>query len=435
VNPSSTNKNEIYQKIEKVVTDVSLKFTNLNFFLKQCNKRNNDIDFSLAGGLSGACVLFGELDFFYPNDNWDMVGHQYLMKLKEIIEKKDITSLSTLCGLGSIGFAILSLSKNGERYIKFQESFNNYYLSKLKKYLQKIKIQCKNEDIDFGVFETIYGLSGIGRYILCFSDNEQMLYALKDILKLIVNMARNILKHGYSIPGWFVIDKEENTPTNIKFDCGLSHGISGPLSLLSICLVKGIVVKGQYEAVLKISEWLTNKITKDHNGLYFPNYITFEQELKNETDNSPTRDAWCYGSPGICNTLVLAGNQTHLKFVNTSESVFKDIIKRSFIIQKNFSPTLCHGLSGLLTITMLINKCFENDQLASYEKLLVNEILNYYNKENLLGFQNIEFIPGKGFVSYDNIGMLNGAIGVLLALLAFMNKKTYTDWECLLLLK
>ncbi|MDQ8091286.1 MULTISPECIES: lanthionine synthetase C family protein [Bacillus amyloliquefaciens group] len=411
--------------IDHVIVEISKKISNLD-------QIQNEIEFndlSAASGISSVCILFAELDYTFPNKDWDKIGHKYLVSIKERIEN-GITnySLSCLGGLGGIGFSILALSQNQKRYQKFLSEFNSYYFNLLKKHLNEIKNSQKNDSF---LYETIYGLAGIGRYLLFFKDVKDANDLLREILKLIVELTNKLFfgtedkpKKVYSI----ACEKS-------IFDCGLAHGISGPLSLLSICYKHNVCVEGQLESVRKISNWLINTQVSGLNGLYFPNSVFISEENKDISLNTNTRDAWCYGSPGICRTLVLAGEATgDARYRNCAISVFKDVIKRNFELQKNYSPTFCHGISGLLMITILLNKSLNMSELKSYKLFLVEALLEFYNTDNIFGFQNIEQDACKKVVVSNELGVLTGATGVLLALLAFKNQKTYTRWESILLL-
>ncbi|MCY9136859.1 lanthionine synthetase C family protein [Bacillus atrophaeus] len=411
--------------IDHVIVEISKRISNLD-------QVQNEIEFndlSVASGISSACILFAELDYTFPNEDWDKIGHEYLVFIKEKIENVITNySLSCLGGLGGIGFSILALSQNQKRYQKFLSEFNSFYFNLLKKHINEIKNSRKNDPF---LYETIYGLAGIGRYLLFFKDVKDANDLLREILKLIVELTNKLFfktedkpKKVYSIAG------ERNI-----FDCGLAHGISGPLSLLSICCKNKVCVEGQLDAVKKISNWLINTKMAGLNGLSFPNSIFINEENKDISLNTNTRDAWCYGSPGICRTLVLAEEATgDTRYSNCAVSVFKDVMKRNFELQKNFSPTFCHGISGLLTITILLNKSLNMSELKSYILFLGEELLEFYNTDNIFGFQNIERDAYKTVVVSNELGVLTGITGILLALLAFRNQKTYTHWESILLL-
>ena len=97
-------------------------------------------------------------------------------------------------------------------------------------------------------YDVISGLSGVGRYLLCISDNPEALKRLKVILKYCISLIQPICINGEHVPGWYIAP--ENLFTNAdrekypqgSFNCGLAHGIAGPLALLSLASQQGIYI-------------------------------------------------------------------------------------------------------------------------------------------------------------------------------------------------
>ncbi|WP_422647609.1 lanthionine synthetase C family protein [Bacillus subtilis] len=403
--------------IDKIIIKTSKQISDLQLVL---NLQRLD-DISVASGISSVCILFAELDYTFPNRGWDRIGHDYLIHIKKKLEGMEDYSPSCLGGMGGIGFCILALSKNGNRYRNFLTDFNLYYFDIIKKHIEEFKDLSSLQKNDLFLYETIYGFAGIGRYLLFFRDQRESRDLLEKILVLITRMA----------------NKNVNSLADEKYvlDCGLAHGVSGPLSLLSLSYINNIIVEGQLDAIKKISNFLIKTKTKSANGYLFPNGIILNEKNKDQTVDITTRDAWCYGSPGTCRALLLAKEATgDAKYSNCAVTVFKDVIKRNFEQQKNYSPTFCHGLSGLLTITFLFNESIRDPKFKSYQIYLVKKLLGYYNDNNVLGFQNIERDNLNKEIVSDELGILNGVTGVLLTLLAFRNQMTYTRWESILLL-
>ena len=73
--------------------------------------------------------------------------------------------------------------------------------------------------------------------------------------------------------------KEKMNPIGY-FNCGLSHGIPGPLALLSVAYKEGVIVEGQKEAIEKIGSWLMSKVVISSQGKYFPTAISWDEQIK-----------------------------------------------------------------------------------------------------------------------------------------------------------
>lgn len=393
----------------------------------------NDIipwdDLSLSHGYPGVCILFGELDYMFTEDGWDIVGLSYLKRIQNYIEKNGIHNISTFSGLAGVGFAARSLSRNGTRYANFIQTINHELFTQTAVTIQVLNSNSK--DVKMSDYDVIEGVTGVGRYLLLYKDDPKALELLKDILKYLVQLTKDIVIESVTVPGWFIpsknlfLDNEKTANPIGNFNCGLSHGIPGPLALLSLALKQGVEVEGQQEAINKIGNWLISKVI-DSKTLYFPTTITWEEEISQKVNTSKSRDAWCYGTPGVARSLYLAGkanNNTH--FIEIAEKTFNAIFERSEEQWDLYSPTFCHGFSGLLYTAMLM----ENPNV----KLLAEKVMSYYSKENTFGFKDIEF-SSKGLKYMNKAGLLDGATGVLLTLLAYYNNRNYTDWDTLFLL-
>jgi hypothetical protein len=90
------------------------------------------------------------------------------------------------------------------------------------------------------------------------------------------------------------------------------------------------------------------------------------------------------------------------------------VYRRPISVRCIESPTFCHGVAGLLQITLR----FANDTglplFTEAAVSLTEELLSAYEPDSLLGYRNWE--PGGTRV--DQPGLLDGAPGILLVLLA-----------------
>lgn len=399
-------------------------------------------DLSLSHGLPGLCILFGELDNMFPEDEWDLIGHSFMIEIQKKIKEQNIMSASTFSGWAGIGFAARSLSRNGVRYQKFIKEINNIIIKQVKGKLTYLAQQDENS-LSGAVmtdYDVIEGLSGIGRYLLFYSDNSEVREAIYEIQKYLINITEDIIIDGELVPGWFIsssnqfldVDKKNNPIGN--FNCGLSHGIPGPMAFLSIAKMNGLEVSGQAEAIHKIAKWLIKKAINENDVIYFPAHVSWEEEITGQILESPTRDAWCYGTPGVSRALYLAGKALE-------SDVYKSIAEKGIFssFERNVrerdlsSSTFCHGLSGLLHITEIMNNEIQDKHLLQECKVIINNIMNEHNENLPFGFDDFEYLES-GAKSMNKAGLLDGATGVLLSLLFYYNKKSYTDWNALFLL-
>lgn len=396
-------------------------------------------DTALSHGYPGLCILFGELDHMFPEDGWDIIGHSFMMEIQKSIEEHGIHATSTFSGLAGVGFAARSLSRNGSRYQNFITTINHLLIEHTKIRLEQIR-NTQVIGATMSDYDVIEGLSGIGRYLLLYKDNLEVKNVLQDILQYMIDITKDITVNNQQVPGWFIASKNlfleaerVANPVGI-FNCGLSHGIPGPMALLSISLIEGVEINGQKEAITKIGDWLIHNMIESENGFYFPGMITWEEQLTGITKPSASRDAWCYGSPGVSRSLYLAGKALkNDSFIRVAEYSLQSVFGRPTEQWGLYSPTFCHGFSGLLHITNLMHSSLQSKTLDIHIRELVSYILALYNKDFPFGFQDAETNDAE--LKYMNkAGFLDGTSTILLTLLAYYNNKNYTEWDTLFLL-
>jgi Lanthionine synthetase C-like protein len=97
-----------------------------------------------------------------------------------------------------------------------------------------------------------------------------------------------------------------------NLNCGLAHGIPGPLAMMSLALRHGVTVPGLSDAVDCAATWLAGHRADDRWGVNWPVAVPITAEgtveaVKPGCADEPSRSAWCYGAPGVARALWLAG--------------------------------------------------------------------------------------------------------------------------------
>ena len=271
------------------------------------------------------------------------------------------------------------------------------------------KIEAK-EFIHPAYYETVSGLSGILGYLLLRVSDEKLKPVTSYLVELLVKMLhRTIDLNGIEFFGWVIQPIAAPIP-NIHYseeyyNLSLSHGIAGCLSALSLALKSNIEVQGQKELISKISNWLIEKAIFEDEVVYWPSVIL----ANGSATDSHKRACWCSGTPGISRALFLAGEALlDEKLKDFALSSIKSILKKKDA-QRLISPSLCHGLSGLL---MVVQRMFLDTKDTFFKEKadeITNEILNYYNLENPCGFSKMH--------SENNMAYLEGGTGIVLSLL------------------
>jgi hypothetical protein len=143
-----------------------------------------------------------------------------------------------------------------------------------------------------------------------------------------------------------------------------------------------------------------------------------------------SRAAWCYGAPGVARSLWLAGQGLGDEALQQIAVEGMEAVYRRPVEERRIdSPTFCHGIAGLLQVTLRFAHDTSLPVFTEAASELTEQLLTMYDPERALGFCSIE--PGGNLV--DQPGLLDGAPGVALVLLAASSNVEPT-WDRLFLL-
>lgn len=385
-------------------------------------------DLSLANGYPSLLLLFSTL---YQKNLIDSknesVIHAYVLKIKEAIETQGLSSLSLYGGVTGICFSIKEASCNGSKYQRLLNILEDYLLKKIQeKYLDPLQeiIQNGNSAHSF-YYDTIQGLSGIGRYALENLASPKFQNLVQKICEILIAISQPKVIKGYLVPGWHVPSKD---PTNSlrpsqelngNFNFGLSHGVSGILAFLSIASLKGVTVTDQIDTIRLISDYLCKRSIEREGIPQWPGSVSWEEEVGIiPFANEPSRDAWCYGVPGISRSLFLAGKAIKDSAIkNFAGQSFRGIFHRT--PQQWFlpGPGICHGISGLLLATNEMIKEEGYDDLKKNSIELQKRLISFYKPLSPFGFKNLEPNSKGELIELDNPGFLEGSSGIIMTLL------------------
>ncbi|WP_025689411.1 lanthionine synthetase C family protein [Paenibacillus zanthoxyli] len=388
-------------------------------------------DVALSAGYPGTILLFAEWDRQCPDEGWDLIAHSHLLVLQEGLRTGGYYNMSMFCGLAGVAFAVMSASRKGTRYTGFLTELNERITDGVWAALNEIKrTASEKEGVSPMAYDVIMGLTGIGRYLLEVKDHDKAALTLSGILEYLVELTCPIEVDGYTVPGWYVPQKHQFTEESKKeyphgsFNCGLSHGIPGPLALMSLALQKGVEVEGQRDAIRRASHWLIEHAEIGEHGLYWPSAISFEQETVHEGQSEHSRDAWCYGTAGVARSLFLAGQSLQDdSLCQWGIRGFDAIFSRTEEQWNVDSPTFCHGLSGLLQLTVRMAQDVKEERFYGYIEKPLNSLLQNYDPESPLGYRDLEIMNG-----IDKAGLLDGTVGIALFFLS-LSSTTEPIWD------
>ncbi|WP_328914767.1 MULTISPECIES: lanthionine synthetase C family protein [unclassified Streptomyces] len=202
----------------------------------------------------------------------------------------------------------------------------------------------------FAEYDILYGLTGIGAYLLHASPEDG---ALDRILRYLVALTRPLAPGGRGLPGWWVgHDPHRNHSPHFPGghgNLGAAHGITGPLLLLAQALRRGIEVHGHRNAIRTICDHLDTWRQDAETGPWWPEHLS-RRDLEHRHPHRPdnARPSWCYGTTGIAR----AGQLAAIALCDTGlQAFYEDALYRALTDPAqlaNVTDTgLCHGWAGI----------------------------------------------------------------------------------------
>lgn len=197
---------------------------------------------------------------------------------------------------------------------------------------------------------------------------------------------------------------------------GMAHGIPGPLAALSRAWRSGFRRPGLDQAVRHIADQLVDLSVFDRWGRNWPRVLPLDGSGEpTAVTESLGRTAWCYGAPGVCSALLdaaIALDDDRLREV-AFDGLAAELRRLPEGAERLDTPTLCHGLAGVLAITHK----FAGLDPGRFRRSVVDlteRLLESCHPELPVFVQQVH--GGAPDIYLDSPGLLDGAAGVALAL-------------------
>nr|BBH86288.1 hypothetical protein KTC_10390 [Thermosporothrix sp. COM3] len=387
---------------------------------------------ALSSGVCGVALLHGFLAHHSPEHEQyvQRLLHHAAMSTRE----QPIQSPGLFAGTTSLLITLNLLSNGGKRYQKTLAGLRKALFEQIE---QQRYWRYGLERVAEYDYDVISGASGV---LVCLvmgppADEltQQMIARLIDYLIWLLEPHQRYGEERWCIKPEAIISPSLRAQhPQGYFNCGLAHGLPGPLAALSLAYLAGYRYPRIYDAIASAADWLAVHRLDDEWGVNWPAVVPIEVATPHGAwAHLPVaRAGWCYGAPGVARSLWLAGHVLEERAIQRLAIMgIEAVMQRPPEQRMLLSPTLCHGVAGLLQICLRF--AHESESILVREQIpaLVRQILDTFNPDFPLGFRDVER-PG---VAVDQPSWLEGAPGVAMALLAAATEIPPT-WDRILLI-
>lgn len=338
-----------------------------------------------------------------------------LNDLKEDIYKgntEELFYMGSHKGIGNIAFSLRILNEKGIKLTQFQKYFDDliaeYYDSNISLYYEKQTAPI--------LYDTIYGLSGLLNYYL--DNRKDQKCTIEGLMKYLIFLTgkneSGIINYFIMELPPYVINESENMP---YLDFGMAHGILGPLIVMSKAKNQGFYTDGIDEAIqILLNLYKEYTVQVENKILKFPVQLGMKEYEEKTAKRLSFNCGWCYGNGsialGLMRTAQYCGSSDEYEYYK--EALLK-ILSAPIEQQGLDEPIICHGYASVLMLQM--SAYFQTNDIHFLETLDKNVYVTLKCHENY--WEKMEY--------RTEYSMLEGANGVMLALLKTMGEKIVSN--------
>jgi lantibiotic biosynthesis protein len=388
-----------------------------------------------GAGLSGAgcsvAVLCAQLDRIEPEAGWDRRGHAALSAAAQAAGAGDAT-LGLYGGLAGLGFSAALLAGGRARYGGLLESVDDLITGAAGERSAEL---AKARGLSVAEWDLISGLTGVGVHLLGRRELADRRAALEQVLAGLVALASadGDPPRWSTPPEYLYTNLRELTPAG-NVNCGLSHGVPGPLALMSLALEAGVEVPGQMAAMRSTADWLAAQALPGPFGPEWPAAVPLVDGAGPAPRQGRPLPGWCYGNAGVARALWLSSRAlADPGLAETALDALKVALGRQRAERPLEAPTLCHGTAGLAQVSLRIAADSGDPEIASGARELCLELVDRFEPDVPLGYRDITIGKSEPRLAVDDPTLLAGAAGTALVLLAAADDHD-PEWDRALLL-
>lgn len=374
---------------------------------------------ALGSGDIGLALLYEYGDRCFPGQGWDIFSRLYLEKAAAATQQTPFWSPGLCGGMSGMALVLAQASRGGKRY---QKTLAELHQGLCEQVLQRTwRRPAEDGGVADSDYDVISGAAGVLAYLVSIEQPDETIQAaiehLLTYLTWLAEPGQPIGKERWYIPPALLPNDLHRAATpQGNFNCGLAHGIPGPLAALALTWLAGYRYPGLRESIAYLATWLEEHQVNTPWGKDWPGNVPLEcaSDPRAWQNITPTRVAWCYGTPGISRSLWLAGRALDdERLRQVAIEAIEAVLRRPALDRQIPSSHICHGVAGLLQICLRFAHECESPLVREQIPVLTQHMLDAFDPESTLGFCDMD--EGKPL---DQPSWLTGTAGIAMVLLA-----------------
>lgn len=281
-----------------------------------------------------------------------------------------------------------------------------------------------------GDYDLVRGVGGLGVYALARLPRAAARRSLHRIVELLDDWAqRDGDRVTWLTPPAVLAPWQARAHPRGRYDLGMAHGVAGAIALLAALANAGVDEDRARSLASGAARWLLAQELAGTAGATLPDWFGPDGD-----DRQPARSAWCYGDPGAAVALLAAARATgDAAWERRALAMARAASVRAPADAGVLDAGLCHGAAGLGHIYNRLYQATGDAALGEAARTWLLRALDLRRAEGVAGFPACLRNPDGSRRWVDDPGLVTGATGVGLALLAAISDREPT-WDRMLLL-
>ncbi len=404
----------------EVIQDVARRLA--DFLARARSAEPGPRDLVLSSGLAGIAIFHGYLFAATGDEQWRRLARECLEQAVAGIERASL-GCYLLDGFAGIGWACSHLApiladpadeEGGEDPVAA---------------VDEVLLELVSATPWHSAFDLVMGLTGYGVFGLERLPRPAAAAIVGQVVRRLEETVQKVGSEAapgfaWKTPPQHLSARKREAHPEGHFDLGVSHGQPGVIALLGQALCRGLGTPRMRRILDGAVDWLLAQELPTGGSSRFP--WTFAEGLVPR----PARTAWCYGDPGIALAVdVSARALGRPDWQARALAVGRSAARRAPEETGVTDFSLCHGAAGL---GHMFNRLCQETGEAVFA-----DAGRFWLRRSLAAR-----LPERGFPGYEKLapaewlaepGLLNGAAGVGLALLAGVSS-CEPGWDRVLLM-